>query len=362
MPTRLIIEADGGSRGNPGPAAYGALVRSAGTGEVLAEVAEPIGVTTNNVAEYRGLIAGLHAARGIDPAAQVEVRLDSRLIVEQMSGRWKIKNSNLLALSREAVRAFPVDQVTYTWVPRTENVHADRLVNQVLDGEPLPRLEETEPTAPANRLVAWSSELGTPTRLLVIRHGRTAMTTARQFSGGGVSGPPLDEVGRGQAANAAGMVAGAEAVVVVTSPMLRAQQTAEVVAAWLGVAMHVDDQWRECDFGVWDGLTLTEVAQRYPDELTAWHESTAVAPPGGESLDQMTLRVSRARERLAARYPGQSVVVVTHSMPVRALVRLALDAPPSAMFRLLPAPGSLTEIELYVDGTIAVSGFGRRAE
>ncbi|MGH8827137.1 MAG: bifunctional RNase H/acid phosphatase [Jiangellaceae bacterium] len=362
MPTQLIIEADGGSRGNPGPAAYGALVRSAGTGEVLAEVAEPIGVTTNNVAEYRGLIAGLLAARGIDPAARVEVRLDSRLIVEQMSGRWKIKNADLQALSREAKRVFPADQVTYAWVPRAENVYADRLVNQALDGEPLPRLEETEPTALVNRLVAWSTDLGTPTRLLVVRHGRTAMTTARQFSGGGVSGPPLDEVGRVQAANTAGLVAGAEAVAVIASPMLRAQQTAEVVAARLGVAVHVDDQWRECDFGVWDGLTLTEAALQYPDELTAWHESTAVAPPSGESLDQMTLRVSRARDRLAAQYPGQNVVVVTHSMPVRALVRLVLDAPPSAMFRLLPAPGSLTEIELYADGTTAVSGFGRRVE
>ena len=99
---KLIVEADGGSRGNPGPAAFGALVRDAETGQVLAERAETIGTTTNNVAEYRGLLAGLRAAAEIDPAAQVEARLDSKLVVEQMSGRWKIKDPTLRGIALEA--------------------------------------------------------------------------------------------------------------------------------------------------------------------------------------------------------------------------------------------------------------------
>lgn len=131
---RLIVEADGGARGNPGPAAFGAVVRDAVTGEVLAEVAETLGVTTNNVAEYRGLIAGLQAARGIDPEALVEARLDSKLVVEQMSGRWKIKNAALRPLAVQANRILPAGRVTYTWVPRALNAHADRLLNAALDG------------------------------------------------------------------------------------------------------------------------------------------------------------------------------------------------------------------------------------
>ncbi|MBD0293473.1 MAG: reverse transcriptase-like protein [Jiangellaceae bacterium] len=130
---RLIVEADGGARGNPGPAAFGAVVRDATTGEVLTELAEPLGVTTNNVAEYRGLIAGLQAARQIDPQASVEARLDSRLVVEQMSGRWKIKNRSLLQLALQARDVLPAGQVTYRWVPRQLNTHADRLLNAVLD-------------------------------------------------------------------------------------------------------------------------------------------------------------------------------------------------------------------------------------
>jgi ribonuclease HI len=129
----LIVEADGGARGNPGPAAFGAVVRDGATDEVLAEVAQTLGVTTNNVAEYRGLIAGLQAARDIDAQASVEARLDSKLVVEQMSGRWKIKNATLRSLALEAHRVLPEGRVSYTWVPRARNAHADRLLNAALD-------------------------------------------------------------------------------------------------------------------------------------------------------------------------------------------------------------------------------------
>ena len=134
MTRRLVVEADGGSRGNPGPAGYGALVRDATTGEVLAEVSESIGRATNNVAEYSGLIAGLRAAAAIARGADVEVRMDSKLVVEQMSGRWQIKHPDmrpLAAKARETARA--LGRVSYTWVPRSRNAHADRLANQAMD-------------------------------------------------------------------------------------------------------------------------------------------------------------------------------------------------------------------------------------
>ncbi|MEU5531937.1 bifunctional RNase H/acid phosphatase [Streptomyces sp. NPDC020362] len=129
----FIVEADGGSRGNPGPAGYGAVVGDAVTGEVLAEAAEYIGIATNNVAEYRGLLAGLRAAHALDPTARVAVRMDSKLAVEQMSGRWKIKHPDLKPLAAEASRVFPPDRVTYEWIPRERNKHADRLANEAMD-------------------------------------------------------------------------------------------------------------------------------------------------------------------------------------------------------------------------------------
>ncbi|WSQ08662.1 bifunctional RNase H/acid phosphatase [Streptomyces sp. NBC_01231] len=129
----FIVEADGGSRGNPGPAGYGSVVLDAATGETLAEAAEYIGTATNNVAEYRGLLAGLRAAHALDPTARVHVRMDSKLVVEQMSGRWKIKHPAMKPLATEASRVFPPSQVTYEWIPRERNKHADRLANEAMD-------------------------------------------------------------------------------------------------------------------------------------------------------------------------------------------------------------------------------------
>ncbi len=133
MSRRLLVEADGGSRGNPGPAAYGALVRDADTGELLDEDARYLGSTTNNVAEYSGLVSGLLMARAIDPTADVEVRMDSKLVVEQMSGRWKIKHEDMRRLALEARAVLPAEQVRYEWVPRALNAAADRLANAAMD-------------------------------------------------------------------------------------------------------------------------------------------------------------------------------------------------------------------------------------
>ena len=134
MTRRLVVEADGGSRGNPGPAGYGAVVRDAATGEVLAEVCDSLGRATNNVAEYSGLIAGLKAAAGVVRGADVEVRMDSKLVVEQMSGRWQIKHPDMRPLAARAMdTARALGRVSYTWVPRSRNAHADRLANQAMD-------------------------------------------------------------------------------------------------------------------------------------------------------------------------------------------------------------------------------------
>ncbi|WBL18458.1 reverse transcriptase-like protein [Citricoccus sp. NR2] len=132
-PTHLIVEADGGSRGNPGVAGYGALVRDPNSGELLAIDAAPLGIASNNVAEYSGLIAGLTMARDLNPNAMVRARLDSKLVVEQMTGRWKIKNADMKRLAMEAHAVLPAHQVSYDWIPREKNKDADLLSNEAMD-------------------------------------------------------------------------------------------------------------------------------------------------------------------------------------------------------------------------------------
>ncbi|GAA2522773.1 MULTISPECIES: bifunctional RNase H/acid phosphatase [Streptomyces] len=197
----FIVEADGGSRGNPGPAGYGAVVSDAATGETLVEAAEYIGVATNNVAEYRGLLAGLRAAHELDPQATVHVRMDSKLVVEQMTGRWKIKHPGMKPLAAEAARVFPPERVTYEWIPRERNKHADRLANEAMDagerGErwpaPAPR---AAPDAPAARPVAPGPSGPPGDAAAGAARVRAALTSA--------SGDSVDTSGAAGAAGAAG--------------------------------------------------------------------------------------------------------------------------------------------------------------
>ncbi|MET0672035.1 MAG: reverse transcriptase-like protein [Microbacterium pygmaeum] len=133
MTSELIVEADGGSRGNPGVAAGGAVVLDAGTGAVLAEIGEYVGTATNNVAEYRGMLAGLTHALNLDPGAAVRVRMDSKLVVEQMSGRWKIKHPDMRVLADRAAALIAGRAVTFEWVPRLANARADAAANESMD-------------------------------------------------------------------------------------------------------------------------------------------------------------------------------------------------------------------------------------
>lgn len=129
----FIMYADGGSRGNPGDAAYGAVVLAADTGEVLAERADYLGIATNNVAEYSGLVAGLTVVSELKSSGLVEVRMDSRLVVEQMAGRWKIKHPDMRQLAMQAAKIHPHTHIRYVWVPREQNTLADALCNESLD-------------------------------------------------------------------------------------------------------------------------------------------------------------------------------------------------------------------------------------
>ncbi len=458
---RFVVEADGGSRGNPGPAGYGAVVFDPVTGETLAERAEYIGVATNNVAEYKGLIAGLTAARELASDAQVLVRMDSKLVVEQMSGRWKIKHPDMKPLAAAAAKILPRAQVTYEWIPREKNKHADRLANEAMDAgkrgkqwepsassaaldrgaaalagpagdaakgaaavraalasgggtrvtAPAPATASgaasasteaadtraarvaasAEPAgsdtlfaepglipAPAAAAVSgsageaapagaglprpttggtgWGPDMGTPATFVLLRHGETALTPQKRFSGSGGSDPELSPAGRRQASAVAEALAARGTVqTVISSPLRRCRETAQAVADRLGLTVTVEEGLREVDFGAWEGLTFAEVRERFPDDLQAWLDSPRAAPTGGgESFTAATRRISATRDRLLAEHAGRTVLLVTHVTPVKIMVRLALGAPPESLFRMELSAASLSAVAYYADGNASV--------
>ncbi|MER5924822.1 bifunctional RNase H/acid phosphatase [Streptomyces mirabilis] len=412
----FIVEADGGSRGNPGPAGYGAVVIDAATGETLAERAEYIGIATNNVAEYRGLVAGLRAAHELDPAARVRVRMDSKLVVEQLSGRWKIKHPDMKPLAAEAARVFPPDRITYEWMPREQNKHADRLANEAMDagrrGEqwspsastaellapgsaaplqgreeprdqpPQPRTLTTPGSAPSPRGEAAKSEddaraarnvattapstgwgatpdMGAPTTFVLLRHGETPLTPQKRFSGSGGTDPSLSDVGREQAERVAAALAARGTVqAIVASPLTRTRQTAAAVAARLGLDVAIEDGLRETDFGAWEGLTFAEVQERYPEDLKTWLASPKAEPTGGgESFAATARRIATTRDKLIASYAGRTVLLVSHVTPIKSLVRLAIGAPPESLYRMELSAASLSAVAYYADGNASLRLF-----
>ncbi|WP_328486986.1 bifunctional RNase H/acid phosphatase [Streptomyces zaomyceticus] len=485
----VIVEADGGSRGNPGPAGYGAVVLDPVTGETLAEAAEYIGVATNNVAEYKGLVAGLKAARALFPDCTVHVRMDSKLVVEQMSGRWKIKHPDMKPLAAEAGRVFPAGRVRYEWIPRERNKHADRLANEAMDAGkqgrrwepsastaaldasaarnaagPPPSGPPGDATAGAARARAalgsapgartagatgsakapvsptasgydaasgydeglfaaafateealtasgdfeaeaahpatapsvatapvatapgasapdapapapapgasgasapvvsasqgWSKgpDMGAPATFVLLRHGETALTPEKRFSGSGGSDPELSAAGLRQAEAVADALAARGTIQeIVSSPLTRCRQTAAAVAARLGLDVRVEQGLRETDFGAWEGLTFGEVRERHPEDLDAWLSSPKAAPTGGgESFATVARRVATTRDRLAAAYAGRTVLLVSHVTPIKTLVRLALGAPPESLFRMELSAASISAVAYYADGNASV--------
>jgi ribonuclease H / adenosylcobalamin/alpha-ribazole phosphatase len=363
-PRRLIVAADGGSRGNPGPAGYGAVVADAATGEVLAEVRAGIGTATNNVAEYSGLVAGLEEAARIAPGAQAEVRMDSKLVVEQMSGRWKIKHPDLRPLAESAARAArALGPVTYTWVPRERNTHADRLANEAMDaagGRPAgtgPSIDRTgEKIVPATQ-TAWRAPGQKPVTTVLLRHGETPLSIERRFAG--TVDVPLTETGLRQARAAAARLAGRGIDAIVTSPLGRARQTADEVAAVTGAPVSVEEGLRESAFGKWEGLSFAEAQQQWPAEMAAWLADHTSPPPGGESFPEVSTRVGAALDVLLdSAAPGRVLVLVSHVTPIKMIVARALLAPvPAAVFRMHLDVASVCEIDWYPDGGAVLRSF-----
>jgi probable phosphoglycerate mutase len=370
---RLVVEADGGSRGNPGNAGYGALVRDAVSGEVIAERAESLGIASNNVAEYSGLVAGLKAAFEIDPAADVSVRLDSKLLVEQMSGRWKIKQQDMRRLAvqaREVVANLSAagGSVTYTWVPRAENAAADALANSAMDGKAVNWSAVpdagvlVDPDSDSVRAVLLtgavgrSTDLAAPTRIVLVRHGVTDFTVAGKLDGRGGSDPSLNADGRRQARGAAAGVRafiGDGSASVITSSLRRAIETGAAIADELGVGARIDADWDEQGFGDWDDKSMGYLAARHPQELVRFREDPHYSRPGGEAHADLQDRVLAAFDRAIG--AGGTVVVASHRKPIMTVLAHVLGIPHDRIWRLATAPASLTSVEVWTDGGTSVA-------
>ncbi len=318
---RLVVEADGGSRGNPGVAGWGALVRDAASGAVLVELAEPLGRASNNVAEYSGLIAGLRAAIDIDAAAAVHVKMDSKLVVEQMAGRWKIKHEDMRRLALEARELCSElsdggGTVDFEWIPRARNKDADALSNEAMDGHSVHRVLDPalsggadEADHDAERATSTSEATPgpprNPLRLLLVQQ--------------------LEDSSRDAVERLAGAVRGLVG----------------------GDVRFLSD----------GGDAATELAEvlDLPSSSVATDRSWAAAP-GSEGPDA-TVRAAYA-DVVAT---GGTVVVVTSRRGVLTVLSEVLGLGAGAFWRLATAPGSLTGVEVWEDGVASVAFTNRTA-
>lgn len=306
---RLVIEADGGSRGNPGVAGYGALVRESSTGEVLVELAEPLGKASNNVAEYSGLIAGLRAVLDIDAAAAVVARMDSKLVVEQMSGRWKIKHEDMRRLALEARElcseiSAAGGSVDFEWIPREKNKAADALSNEAMDGSSVRRVPIGS-GEPAEATVDESTGAEPTTG-----DGSTAREALRLL----LVQEPADPSDAPRVAQAVRRLVGDDGVLVSGTV---AAESVSALAKELGRPVEHQGGW---------------------------------AAPSGHGADG---RVSAAYQQLAER--GGTVVVVTTRRGVLTVVGEVLGIPDDRFWALATAPGSLSGVEVWPDGTASVA-------
>ncbi|GGM17789.1 bifunctional RNase H/acid phosphatase [Nakamurella endophytica] len=408
--TAVTLYADGGSRGNPGPAGYGTVVFDADGTTVLAERAASLGRATNNVAEYSGLIAGLEAAAELG-AHTVAVRMDSKLVVEQMSGRWQVKHPDMKPLARRASHLVGLfDDVTFDWVPRARNAHADRLANEAMDAAAQGRtwVRSTGPTddvpdaadaagaaVPDGRDAAGDTSVGpgagatahaagrtdtetagttdgasttgrrsdpaagrperaavSDTVVLVVRHGETTWSVRGRFAGR--EDVPLTANGVRQAHAVAARIAALQPDLVLTSPLQRCRATADAVARVRGIPVEPVDALLDGALGEWTGLTVGQIEAGWPEQFARWRSDVAATPPGGESFIQIRDRVRTVQERIRARHSGRVVVLVTHAAVAKMVVTEALGVPPDVAYRLRVDTGSLSGYSVDPDGATTV--------
>ena len=351
----LVLFADGASRGNPGPASLGAvLVRD---GEEIARISRSLGVRTNNYAEYSAVIAGLEYVLDQGLEKDLLIRMDSKLVVEQLSGRWKIKHPDLMELARVAQVLLRQLNAKLEWIPRELNFLADEAANQALDGllEPALRVVTSAGSASQQPVSIRAPRVNTePTVVYVVRHGHTASTESKLISGS-ADDPELSELGRADAMAAANAITALatrfelpEPAIIAHSDMRRTTETAQLISKGLSVPARADSRLREISFGTWEGRTMSDL-EGESDEVATWRGSVDRKPPSGESVLELESRVLRSLSDLIAENSGAAVAIVSHMMPLRSIAKKALGSSSASHWTLQFAPGSVSVYRFFGD-------------
>ncbi len=346
----IFVYADGASRGNPGPASYGVVIVSE-AGSLIASFGESLGEQTNNFAEYQSVIAALRYLIENHKGASVTIRMDSKLVIEQLSGRWKIKHPQMRELAAEAAKLLRNCEAALEWIPREQNSLADAAANQALDSgdftsKPFAKLELS---AIQPKSVRAPRQVIEPTTVVVIRHGHTKHTEAGLISGSNGEDPTLSELGFTEVQRAARAIEQLllhfelpELARVHHSTQLRTTQTASAIGEVFNLPITADARLREIGFGNWDGISMEQVDARFPSEVASWRGSINHAPHGGESVNDLEIRVLGALAELIENNRGKSVAIVSHMMPSRAIAKQAMGASTSAYWSLQFDPASIS--------------------
>lgn len=349
----LVLFADGASRGNPGPASLGAvLVRD---GEEIARIFKPLGVRTNNFAEYSAVIAGLEYVIEHGLERDLHIKMDSKLVVEQLSGRWKIKHPDLMELARVAQGLLRQLDATLEWIPRELNFLADEAANQALDGtvEPDARVASVSSLASVQPSSIRAPRVSTePTVIYVVRHGHTSSTESKLISGS-MDDPGLSELGIADAKAAASAIAELsdrfalpKPSLVAHSDMKRTTETALLISKEISAPARSDSRLREISFGSWEGRSMPDL-EGESAEVDNWRGSVEMKPPGGESVLELESRVLRSLQDLIAENAGSAVAIVSHMMPLRSIAKKALGATSASHWSLQFAPGSVSVYRFF---------------
>ncbi|MDG2497053.1 MAG: histidine phosphatase family protein [Aquiluna sp.] len=349
----IFVYCDGASRGNPGPASYGVHIEDS-NGRTIADFGEGLGDQTNNFAEYQGVIAALRFLTATE-FRNLTIRLDSKLVVEQLSGRWKVKSPDIRELVAEASQLLGAFDVKLEWIPREKNTIADSLANRALDEGDFQTREASLPLATIQpRSIRAPRQLVEPTTVVVIRHGSTASTEANLISGGDGDDPVLSSLGETEASLAAAAIPdlldfyqlpGVSRIV--HSPMTRTTQTANAIAATLRIETESDSRLKEIGFGDWEGISMTELEVDSNAAVAAWRNSATSKPPRGESIEELEARVARAVTELVASSQGKTVAIVTHMMPTRAIARMAQRSNDQTNWNINFAPCGISIYRFY---------------
>ena len=354
----IYVYCDGASRGNPGPASYGVHIEDE-SGGTIADLGEGLGHQTNNYAEYQGVIAALRFLTSTEHRL-ITIRLDSKLVVEQLSGRWKVKSPEMRELVFEASQLLGAFDATLQWIPREQNSIADAMANQALDDGDFQTVEASLPlSAIQPRSIRAPRQQVEPTTIVVVRHGSTASTTAHLISGGDGEDPELNDRGLSEAQSASIAVAPLlelfnlpPASAIICSPMKRTTQTAEAISSALSLVLVPDERLREIAFGDWDGMSMSAMEVDSSVEIAKWRSSTSQKPPGGESILELQARVEDLISEVIPGNQGKTVVLVTHMMPSRAIAKVAQRSAESTYWNVNFSPCGISVYRFFGTGLI----------